>query len=179
MASFTDTPRISGRFVDALQFAFEKHLYQVRKQGEVPYISHLMAVSGLVLEAGGSEDEAIAALLHDAVEDAQVPLDTLHQKFGCEVQYFVGNLTERKECLKDERKAEYARAVYESPDSVKLISCADKLHSLRSYATDGRSLWSSKTAEFYGLLMPIYEACDRIPRHWIEEMHRLLAELNQ
>src|SRR3954451_16615995 len=61
---------LGTRFDDALHFAFERHRFHVRKGSRVPYLSHLMSVSALVLEHGGSEDQAIAALLHDAVEDA-------------------------------------------------------------------------------------------------------------
>src|SRR3712207_4653653 len=61
---------LSARFDDALQFAYERHRFHFRKGSRVPYFSHLMSVCALVLEHGGSEDQAIAALLHDAVEDA-------------------------------------------------------------------------------------------------------------
>lgn len=177
MASFTENPRLGSRYAEALSFAFEVHHKQIRKQGEVPYISHLMSVSALVLEAGGDEDEAIAALLHDAVEDAGVSIDKIGDRFGSTVTYIVANLSERKETPKEKRKSEYIRFVHLGDDSVKLVSCADKLHNLRSYATDGRSLWKSDTAEFYAQLMPIYDGCPRIPQHWKKEMRRLLDEL--
>src|SRR5918912_625218 len=61
---------LTTRFDDALQFAYERHRFHFRKGSRVPYFSHLMSVCALVLEHGGSEDQAIAALLHDAVEDA-------------------------------------------------------------------------------------------------------------
>src|SRR5918997_754723 len=61
---------LTTRFEDALQFAFQRHRFHFRKGSRVPYFSHLMSVCALVLEHGGSEDQAIAALLHDAVEDA-------------------------------------------------------------------------------------------------------------
>lgn len=177
MANFQSSPCYSARFVAALQYAADIHSKQIRKQGNVPYVSHLLQVCGLVLEAGGSEDEAIAALLHDAVEDAGVSLEDL--PFGYEVAHIVGNLTERKETPKEQRKAEYVWFVSESVDSVKLVSCADKLHNLRSYATDGKHLWKADTAEFYRCLLPIYEGCDRIPRHWIAEMQQLLAGMQE
>lgn len=178
MASFVEVSKLSDRFSQALQFAFQAHQFQIRKKGEVPYVSHLMAVAGLVLEAGGSEDEAIAALLHDAVEDAKISLDSIAEKFGYEISYIVGNLTERKETPKAERKSEYVWYVNESDASVKLVSAADKLHNLRSYASDGRELWSDDKAEFYAQLMPIYEGCDRVPPHWIAEMKQMLANLS-
>lgn len=61
---------ISPRFHDALHYASRLHAADMRKGTEIPYVSHLLAVCGLVLEHGGTEDEAIAALLHDAIEDA-------------------------------------------------------------------------------------------------------------
>ena len=75
---------LSPRFAQALTYASIAHSDQLRKGTEIPYISHLLAVAGLVLEHGGDEDEAIAALLHDAVEDAggQARLANLRQRFG-------------------------------------------------------------------------------------------------
>lgn len=65
----TEQSKLSTRFEEALVFATQLHQTQVRKGGDIPYISHLLGVTALVLEDGGDEDEAIAALLHDAVED--------------------------------------------------------------------------------------------------------------
>ncbi|MFQ3619171.1 MAG: HD domain-containing protein [Cyanobacteriota bacterium] len=88
MANFTETPVLGDRYVYALQFVAIAHLNQVRKDG-TPYLAHLLSVSALVLEAGGSEDEAIAALLHDYAEDiASSPkegLETIEREFGAAV----------------------------------------------------------------------------------------------
>ena len=65
----TPAPRLTEKFHEALTYAAEKHQRQTRKGGDIPYIGHLLSVAGLVIEAGGSETEAIAALLHDAAED--------------------------------------------------------------------------------------------------------------
>jgi hypothetical protein len=75
---------LTGRFDLALQFAAGLHQAQCRKGTKIPYISHLLSVSALVLEVGGDEDQAIAALLHDAVEDqgGQPTLDTIRRLFG-------------------------------------------------------------------------------------------------
>src|SRR5215475_2392419 len=72
------TPILTDRFNDALQYAATKHRFQTRKATSIPYVSHLLGVCGIVLEAGGDEDQAIAALLHDAVED-QGGLKTLEE----------------------------------------------------------------------------------------------------
>lgn len=70
MAKFTDSPLLTARYTQAVNLILDRHSKQIRKGHiECPYISHLFTVSSLVLEAGGNEDEAIAALLHDAVED--------------------------------------------------------------------------------------------------------------
>lgn len=175
MANFTQAPKLTDRYSQALQFAFEAHQYQIRKQGEIPYISHLMSVSSLVLEAGGSENEAISALLHDYVEDIN-PLsgfDVIRDLFGAEVSAIVRKLTA-------EANAEYIHNIsHVRIGSVLLVSCADKLHNLRCYASTGRSLWKQAHAEFYAQLMAIYEGCDRVPRHWIDEMKALLAGMDQ
>src|SRR3712207_2284915 len=78
---------LSTRYDQALQFASEHHRSQCRKGSQVPYLSHLMSVSALVLEHGGSEDQAIAGLLHDAVEDApkgrgREALQNIGERFG-------------------------------------------------------------------------------------------------
>lgn len=175
MASFTNTPKLSDRFAKALQFAAEAHNFQIRKQGEIPYISHLMSVSALVLEAGGNEDEAVAALLHDYIEDIDNTSDAsnyIEHHFGFIVLLMVGRLSANSH-------EEYVSNISMATESVKLISCADKLHNLRGYGTTGRSLWSEKQAQFYAQLMPIYEGCDRIPRHWINEMKLLLRFLQE
>lgn len=178
MANFTNTPRLSDRYKEALYWAFEIHRMQVRKNG-VPYISHVLAVSALVLEAGGDEAEAIAALLHDAAEDCGITISYIAHMQGELVAFLVECLSEPKDKPVEEQKQAYVDRMAKTGDAVRLISCADKLHNLRSYATDGRDLWKPTTAEFYRQLMPIYEGCDRVPRHWITEMRALLGTLPQ
>src|SRR5258707_9097587 len=87
---------LSARFEDALVFATRLHAGQVRKETGIPYVSHLMSVSALVLEHGGSEDEAIGALLHDAVEDqgGRPTLDSIVRRFGPAVAALVGRRTD-------------------------------------------------------------------------------------
>lgn len=180
MANFTESPKLSEKYAKALQFAFAAHKNQVRKQG-VPYISHLLSVSSLVLEAGGSEDEAIAALLHNCVEDVGVAAESLIVEYGYEVYSIVLSVTEKAGLSPDRQKQAYVDEVARDDvshwQSVRLVSCADKLHNLRGYATNGRQLWKPETAKFYAQLMPIYEECYKIPEHWIEEMKKLLAGL--
>ena len=75
MSEQTSTPKLTGQFSKALVYAELKHHNQVRKGGDIPYVGHLLTVAGLVINDGGSEAQAIAALLHDAVEDQGGPAD--------------------------------------------------------------------------------------------------------
>lgn len=181
MANFTENPRLGAKFEKALMTAAKLHQCQIRKTGEIPYIAHLLAVSSLVLEAGGTEDEAIAALFHDLVEDVDVQPESLIEDWGYEIYSIVLSLSENKILPKARRKAAYVEEVARTDtphwQSVQLISAADKLHNLRSYATTGRELWKPETAAFYAELLPIYAECPRVPQHWIEELEYLLEKL--
>ncbi|HEX2401954.1 MAG TPA: HD domain-containing protein, partial [Mycobacterium sp.] len=91
MSEQTSTPKLAGQFSKALVYAELKHHNQVRKGGDIPYIGHLLTVAGLVINDGGSEVEAIAALLHDAVEDqgGAATLEEIKNNFGDEVARIV------------------------------------------------------------------------------------------
>lgn len=150
----------SARFRDALAFATQLHRAQVRKGTQVPYISHLLAVSSLVLEHGGGEDEAIAGLLHDAIEDQGDPYpggrqalrDEIEGRYGARVLEIVNGCTDDDGFVKvagpdgwRERKQHYLDHLETAPDSVRLVSCADKLHNARSilsdYRREGDAVW--------------------------------------
>src|SRR3954463_2431764 len=109
-------PRLTERFNEALVFTASLHCHQTRKgPQEVPYISHLLGVASLVLEADGDEDMAIAALLHDAVEDqgGYETLDRIREKFGARVAHMVEGCTDdftgRNRTSWCERKTRYIR----------------------------------------------------------------------
>lgn len=178
MASFTHAPKLTPLFQTALTFAADSHNSQIRKQSEIPYIAHLMAVAGLVLEAGGNEQESIAALLHDYLEDiafsSKIGLDTLGNMFGSLVSCYVAWVTA-------ETHEEYITKIthVDCPEAAKLISAADKLHNLRGYATTGRHLWNEKQAALYAALMGAYSQCDRVPTHWVSEMRFYLLVLKE
>lgn len=159
MPEKNETPLLSPRFALALQFANEIHATQVRKGLGAPYISHLMAVSALVLEFGGSENQAIAALLHDAAEDCggRKMLDTVRVMFGDEVADIVEACTdsfaespEMKADWKPRKEAYLARLADEPPEA-KLVSCADKLHNLsntlRDIGNEGVRPWKERMAK--------------------------------
>lgn len=124
---------LTERFDRALAWASELHREQRRKGGDVPYIAHLLAVTALVLEAGGDEDEAIAAVLHDAVEDqggARVRAE-IEERFGPRVAAIVEGCTDTDEDPKPpwrERKARFLTALENAGASVRLVVTADKLH---------------------------------------------------
>ncbi len=146
---------LNESFIQAVSFAKEVHKGHLRKGTQIPYISHLMAVASLVLESGGSEDEAIAALLHDAVEDGggEPVLDEIKKRFGQNVASIVDDCTETYEDPKPPwkgRKDAYISHIKEGSPSVKLVSCADKLHNVRCILSDyrqvGEVLWNRFSA---------------------------------
>lgn len=146
---------LSSRFNHALTFAADLHRYQVRKGSNVPYISHLLGVCSLVLEYGGDEDSAIAALLHDAIEDqGGLPTrDKIKQHFGENVTAIVEACTDAHETPKPpwrERKEAYIRHVSEMSDQAALVSAADKLYNARSIIKDwqevGEEIWDRFSA---------------------------------
>lgn len=142
---------LTDRFAEALSYAARVHNLQWRKATQIPYVSHLMSVSAIVLEHGGDEDEATAALLHDAPEDqgGQSRLDDIRRQFGERVADIVeacsDSLTANPENKAPwrERKAAYQTHPREHPDpSVYLVSAADKLHNARATQADGPNVWS-------------------------------------
>jgi GTP pyrophosphokinase len=148
-------------FERALAFATRLHARQVRKGTDIPYISHLLAVASLVLEYGGGPDEAIAGLLHDAIEDC--PKDypgevaalrrDIESEFGHAVLEIVEGCTDTDSVRKPpwrERKERYIAHVREASASVHLVSCADKLHNSRSIVADLRVHGDALFARFKG-----------------------------
>ena len=108
--------KLSKRFEEALVYTLGLHATQMRKGTDVPYASHLLSVAALVLEDGGSEDEAIAALLHDAVEDQGGPRtrDEIGRRFGEEVARIVDGCTDTDETPKPpwrKRKESYIESM--------------------------------------------------------------------
>jgi (p)ppGpp synthase/HD superfamily hydrolase len=151
MSESVPIPRLSERFAEAFALAQDLHAHQVRKGTQVPYISHLMAVTALVLEDGGTESEAIAALLHDAVED-QGGLETLaliRDRFGHEVAALVEALSDAVVVPKPpwrERKALMLTRLQGASMAVLRIAIADRLHNASSQLMDcrrvGEGFWT-------------------------------------
>lgn len=146
---------LSSRFSEALSYVAALHAGQRRKVSGEPYISHLLAVAALVLEYGGNEDESIAALLHDAVEDqgGEPTRDEIRRRFGATVVEIVDGCTDAVESPKPpwrKRKEAHIAHLRDASMSVRLVVAADKLHNTlslqREYRRRGESLW----ANFHG-----------------------------
>jgi len=135
---------LSATFSRALVDAERYHHEQKRKGGDIPYVSHLLAVCSLVLEAGGTETEAIAALLHDAVEDAGGPpvLAAILRDYGPEVAAIVEHCSDDAPARGErkapwmQRKQNYIERLRTADASTLLVSAADKLHNLRAIYGD-------------------------------------------
>jgi (p)ppGpp synthase/HD superfamily hydrolase len=162
---------LSTRFEDALVYATRLHATQTRKGTDIPYISHLLAVASLVLEAGGTEDEAIAALLHDGPEDqgGLKVLKEIRDRFGVPVGKIVASCSDTFADIKPawlQRKQAYLDHLRDAAPSVRLVSCADKLHNARAILADyrrhGEALWTRFNAGrddilwYYGELARIF-----------------------
>ena len=145
--------KLTSRFDDAFRYAHDVHSAQTRKGTGAPYISHLMGVASIVLDDGGSEDEAIGALLHDAAEDGggEATLAEIRARFGDIVGDIVlgcsDSLVEDPEDKLpwQERKENYLAHLESASQSVCLVSAADKLHNVRSIIRDyhehGEAIW--------------------------------------
>ena len=143
-------PPLGQLLQQAFRYAAEQHAGQTRKQSAVPYLSHLMAVASLVLEAGGDEEMAIAALLHDVVEDCggMPRLREIRRRFGPRVAKIVEGCTDSFSNPKPEwlvRKKNYLRALKQEDEETRLVSACDKLHNVRTVLTDyrqqGETIW--------------------------------------
>ncbi|MFY8148572.1 MAG: HD domain-containing protein [Prochlorococcaceae cyanobacterium] len=136
----------SNRYTEALGWAAKLHRGQSRKGKRVPYISHLIAVSALVWEDGGSETEAIAALLHDAIEDAGQSHSTIAERFGEAVAAIVVDCTDTQGpvmpgATKEPwllRKSRYLATLEHKPEASLRVAAADKAHNARDLVLDAR-----------------------------------------
>jgi (p)ppGpp synthase/HD superfamily hydrolase len=142
----SDEPRVilGDRFVDAVREAVQLHARQARKSSRVPYLSHLLEVAGLVLENGGDEDQAIAALLHDGPEDqgGEATLAAIRDRFGPRVAAIVRACSDTLVSPKppwQARKEAYIAHLDDNAADVWLVTLADKVHNARTIVTDMRS----------------------------------------
>jgi GTP pyrophosphokinase len=185
---------LTERFQEAVRYAAEAHQGQERKGTGVPYLSHLLGVTSIVLDAGGTEDEAIAALLHDAAEDqgGRERLEDIRRRFGATVARIVEACTDSWDTPKppwgDRKKAYVEHATHLAPDELR-VSAADKVHNayaiLRDLRTHGEEVWKRFKAPpddviwYYRTLVqsfrtsgggPLVDELDRIVRGIEREM---------
>jgi (p)ppGpp synthase/HD superfamily hydrolase len=185
-------PTLSARFEEALILATRLHADQRRKGKAVPYLAHLLAVASLVLEAGGVEDQVIAALLHDAIEDQgdKITLADIRQRFGATVATLVDGCTDARTWPKPPwrgRKETYIAHLRDAPASVRLVAIADKLHNARSlladYRTHGEIVWDhfnggkEGTLWYYRALVDAFRSAGPIPL--LDELERTVSEIEQ
>ena len=190
------TPFLTRRFDLALQCASGLHHKQPRKGTHIPYIAHLMSVAALVLEVGGNEDQAIAALLHDAVEDqGGLPtLDVIRRPFGDRVADTVLECSDsdspdpNKKVPWHERKQAYLERLRTASSDALLISAADKVHNARDilacYREIGDEVWSrfNKQAskedqlQYYRALVTQFRSAGA-PHGLVDELDRVVTEL--
>jgi (p)ppGpp synthase/HD superfamily hydrolase len=185
-------PALGVRLQRAFRYAADKHAGQTRKQTAVPYLSHLMAVASLVLEAGGDEKMAIAALLHDVVEDCggMPRLREIRKQFGMRVAKIVEGCTDSFGEPKREwmaRKKDYLREVTHADADTRLVSASDKLHNVRTilsdYRQDGELIWTrfsgkkEGTLWYYRALSDEYQR--RYPNRITRELETALTELER
>jgi (p)ppGpp synthase/HD superfamily hydrolase len=146
---------MTSRFREALVYAAELHANQLRKASNVPYVAHLLGVTALALEHGADEDEAIAALLHDAVEDqgGQATAEQIRRRFGDRVTEIVLGCTDADTIPKPpwrERKERYIAHLDSGTPSIFLVSAADKLYNARSIVADYRRVGETVWTRFKG-----------------------------
>jgi GTP pyrophosphokinase len=187
---------VGKRFRDALVWAAQLHEDQIRKGGGgVPYVAHLLGVAAIVLEHGASEDIAIAALLHDTLEDQahKVGAGEIRERYGEAVEAIVmactdGTPEEQQDKDRERwfaRKKRYMAAIPLKSDGALMVSMADKLYNVRSmledYRAQGEALWSRFTTGrdgnlwYYGAMVEAYEARAGHTRLW-GELARTVAE---
>ncbi len=181
---------LSPRFERALLFATQKHAGQHRKGTSVPYVAHPLGVASLVLEAGGDEDVAIAALLHDVVEDCggAPMLKEIRRRFGKRVAHVVDGCTDTDVDPKPpwrDRKENYLKHLRTADADTRLVSAADKLHNVRSivaaYREIGERVWERFHGKRDGTLWYYRALLDEFQRKktnpLIRELERAVREL--
>jgi (p)ppGpp synthase/HD superfamily hydrolase len=178
------------RFEKALLYAARLHRDQERKGTDTPYVTHLLAVTAIVGENGGTEDEVIAALLHDGPEDqgGKERLKDIRARFGDEVAEIVDGCTDTYEEPKPAwrpRKEAYVARMASAPASVRLVSSADKLHNAQTILADlravGEDLWDRFTGGkegtlwYYRALVEAYAEAGS--NHVIEQLDRVVRKI--
>jgi (p)ppGpp synthase/HD superfamily hydrolase len=183
---------LSDRFVEALAYAHSLHKRQRRKGTQIPYISHLLSVSAIVMEAGGDEEEAIAALLHDAVEDqgGESTLEEIRRIFGERVAGIVQGCSDSLGTPKQpwkERKLRFLEVLESAPPGVQRVALADKVHNARTILFDlrqeGPRVWKRfkggkpGTLWYYNSLVEVFTRL--APGPLTQELARVVEEIHE
>jgi len=183
---------LGERFVDALGYATRAHAGQRRANDGQPYIAHLLRVAGLVIQDGGSEDEAIASLLHDAVEDqgGVERLNDIRERYGSAVAEIVDECTDSYGEPRPPwrvRKERYLAELDDSSPGALRVSMADKLDNvsslIRAYRIDGEEFWARSKKDpddvrwYYGTLAARF--VELRPGPLADELRRTVAELER
>ena len=180
------------RFIDAVAYAVRLHAAQVRKQSGAPYVSHVLRVAGTVMEHGADEDEAVAAMLHDAVEDQGGPVAyaAIRDRFGQRVADLVAECSDTDQTPKPpwrtRKEAYLASLPHHSPAALR-ISAADKLDNVRAliagYRACGETLWAQfrggrdGTLWYHRSVVAVLQKT--LPGPLVDELARAVAELEQ
>jgi GTP pyrophosphokinase len=183
---------LSHRFTAALEYAAELHRSQIRKGSGIPYIAHLLGVASIALEYGADEDEAIASLLHDAIEDqgGAPTREEIRRHFGDRVTAIVDGCTDAEVQPKPpwrERKERHLVRLRQAEPSVLLVAAADKLHNARAILKDyrvlGEPLWprfrggKEGTLWYLRAVVDALEAAGRTPIG--DELARIVADIER
>ncbi|MDZ4860601.1 MAG: HD domain-containing protein [Candidatus Hydrogenedentes bacterium] len=182
----------SSRVADAFAFAHRIHREQTRKGSGAPYITHIMAVAGIVGEHGASEDTFIAALLHDAAEDGdgEATIEEIRRLFGERVADWVRSCSDTMVKPKPEwrpRKEQFIESIRRAPHEVRLIVAADKLHNvcatISDYHMHGDAVWERFNGGREGTLWYYVAIATALAEGWehdlIEELAAAVEELHE
>jgi (p)ppGpp synthase/HD superfamily hydrolase len=197
MAEETLTNPLSPLFHEALVYAATLHREQSRKGTQTPYVAHLLGVASLVLEHGGTEEEAIAALLHDSIEDQGIEhAPEIQRRFGPAVYAIVAGCSDAAVTKGAEkppwraRKEAYVAHVVQAGASTRLVSAADKLYNARAVLSDyrelGEKLWDRFSGGrdslwYYRALVTALREGEEPPglRRLVDELDRVVSELER
>jgi (p)ppGpp synthase/HD superfamily hydrolase len=185
---------LTEKFTQALTYAHQLHATQIRKGSGIPYISHLLGVASIALEYGANEDEAIAALLHDAIEDqgGAATREEIRRLFGDNITAIVDGCTDADTIPKPpwkQRKEKYLAHISTASPSVLLVSCADKIYNARSILKDyriiGDAVWErfkagkEGTLWYYRALVDAFNKTNKNTQitQLTEELERVVTEL--
>lgn len=184
-------PAYSERFDAAVALAIDAFRSHYRKTTRIPYVTHLLSVCATVGEYGGDEDQMIAAVLHDWLEDVPgADPRVLEDRFGARVRMLVEALTDTVEHPKPPwrpRKERYLALLRDEPADVKLISAADKLHNVRSILRDhhdiGDAVFDRFSAKKHETLWYFRAVCEALGANWrhavLDELRDAVADLHR